>query len=61
MNKTTAIDMFTPEQARLHLGVADDVLLTMINNGQLAAYNLGGNIRLKVSDVQATAALLAAA
>ena len=55
------IDMFTPAQTCRELGVADDVLLSMINSGQLAAFNLGGSLRLRVSDVQATAAVLAAA
>ena len=53
MYTTTSIDMFTPDQACAALGVTHDVLLDMINSGHLAAYNLGGNIRLKVTHVHA--------
>lgn len=61
MNRTTSIDMFTPDQACVELGIVSDVLLNMINSGRLAAYNLGGNIRIKVADVRAAATELAAA
>ncbi len=59
--ETGSIDMFTPEQAGSVLGVGDDVLLHLINTGRIAAYNLGGNIRIKVADVREVAAQLIAA
>ena len=61
MNRTTSIDMFTPDQACAELGVSHDVLLSMITSARLVAYNLGGNIRIKVSDVRAAASELAVA
>lgn len=61
MKRTTPIDMFTPDQACSALGVGHDGLLRLINSGRLAAYDLGGNIRFKVSDIQAVAARLVAA
>lgn len=61
MKHPTPIDMFTPDQACTELGVAADVLLSMINAGQLAAYNFEGAIRIKVVDIQVVASQLAAA
>lgn len=61
MHIETAIDMFNPYQAceSLHTDEAD--LLHLVNTGRLTAYNLGGNIRFRVSDVRMLANDLVAA
>lgn len=62
MTSTNAnsIDMYTPAQTCSELAVTETVLLDMVNAGRLGAYNLGGNIRFKVADVQAAAQQLVA-
>ena len=48
-----AIDLVGPSQACAQLGTDDDGLLKLVNQGQLPAYNLGGNIRFRLTDVLA--------
>jgi|GEM_PF-2089571 len=59
MYRTSTIDMFTPERACEHLVIDDQALLAMVNSGQLPAYNIGGSIRFKVTDVAAARLSLA--
>jgi len=54
----TSVDMFTPAQTCEFLRLDDTALLGLVNQGRLAAYDLGGHIRFKASDVRATARLL---
>lgn len=60
MYTTTTIDMFTPDQAAVALGIDDASLLDLVNHAHLAAYDLGGDIRFKVADVLVTADALSA-
>lgn len=50
----SSIVMYTPAQTCVALAVSETALIDMVNTGRLSAYNLGGNIRFKVNDVQAT-------
>ena len=52
MRTATSIDMFTPAQASHKLEIDDQALLALVNSGQLPAYNLDGQIRFKIADVQ---------
>lgn len=47
----TSIDLVNPAQACQHLGVTSDELLRLVNEGRVAAYNLAGQIRFRVTDV----------
>jgi len=55
---SSPIDMFTPAQTCEFLRLDDGAVLDLVNQGRLAAYNLGGHIRFKTSDVRATAHML---
>lgn len=57
----TAIDMYTPHEACQSLQADETALLDLVNNGRLPAYNLGGAIRFRVSDVRTLANALVAA
>ena len=61
MTNATAIDMLTPAQTCDQLHLTEDALLGLVNDGRLAAYNLGGSIRFKTLDVAATSRTLIAA
>ena len=58
---STAIDMLTPTQVCDELHLDEASLLDLVNRGHLAAYDLGGHIRFRATDVVATLALLAVA
>ena len=58
---STAVDMLTPTQVCVELGLDEVGLLDLVNHGHLAAYDLGGNIRFRARDVVASLALLAVA
>lgn len=61
MTNVTTIDMLTPTQTCDRLHLTEGALLGLVNQGQLAAYNLGGNIRFKTIDVAAASRNLIAA
>lgn len=50
--KPAVIDMLTPYQVCLRLDVSPAGLLDLVNDGSLPAYNLGGAIRFRVSEVE---------
>lgn len=49
---TSPIDMFTPYQACIQLGVTPADLLDLVNDGSLPAYDFGAAIRFRVSEVE---------
>jgi len=53
-----SIDMVNPTQAGEQLRLDQNALLGLVNAGRLPAYNLGGQIRFRVSDVRAIAQIL---
>ena len=61
MHTLSPVDMFTPAQTCCRLGVSESGLLDLVNTGRLAAYDLGGNIRFKMTDVLAAQRGLVAA
>ena len=61
MNTATVIDMYTPSEAGAILRLDDRALLDAVNRGTLPAYDLGGSIRFRVSDVTELARDLVAA
>jgi hypothetical protein len=61
IDPATSIDMVTPAQVCTLLCLDERDLLDMVNQGQLAAYNIGGEIRFKTIDVVKTIASLAVA
>lgn len=58
---STSIDLVNPGQACHHLGVSEDGLLRLVNEGRLGAFNIGGQIRFRLCDVLSARSTLAAA
>ena len=58
---SSTIDMLTPAQTCSQMSLDEQGVLDLVNTGRLAAYNLGGNIRFRASDVAACARRLVAA
>ncbi len=48
-----AIELLTPVEAGLQLQLSADALLDVVNRGLLPAYDLGGHIRFRATDVAA--------
>ena len=61
MRPITPIDMVTPDEVCTRLCLDEQRLLEMVNQGQLVAYNLDGEIRFKTLDVVTAIARLALA
>ena len=58
---TRSIDMVTPGEVCRRLALSESALIELVNQGRLAAYNLGGHLRFKVRDVRRIEAGLVAA
>lgn len=54
------VDMLSPQQTCRALHIDERALLAMVNDGQLAAYRLGGVIRFRAGDVGALGVLAVA-
>jgi len=61
IDTTMSIEMVSPAQVCTQLCLDEQRLLDMVNDGQLAAYDFGGEIRFKTLDVVAAIALLSLA
>jgi len=61
MHTATNIDMLTPSQTCTRLALDEQAILDLVNSGRLPAYNLGGNIRFRDTDVSACSRALVAA
>lgn len=59
--RTEAIRLIDPATAARLLGIDHQALLTLVNRGRLAAYDIGGSIRFRRSDVYALALRLGTA
>ena len=55
------IDMLTPVETCLALGLIEAELLALVNAGELAAYRLGPHLRFRSIDVRALRSTRAAA
>jgi len=49
----TRIDMLTPYQACVHLGIGPAALLALVNSGALAAYQFESAVRFRCCEVEA--------
>lgn len=58
MPNLTTIDLMNPAQTCQHLGLTEQGLLDLANRGDLAAYNIGGEIRFRTLDVLARKSVL---
>ena len=58
---SSTIDMLTPAQTCSQMSLDEQGVLHLVNTGRLAAYNLGGNIRFRASDVATCSRRLIAA
>lgn len=60
INAPSAIDMLNPVQVCERLALSRDGLRDLVNNGTLAAYDLGDGIRFRAAHVQTLATSLIA-
>lgn len=51
MQTLTAIDLVDPAQACEKLGLNEQGLLALVNQGSLPAYNIAGHIRFRMTDI----------